>query len=64
MHTLKVESSVLSEGLPGDLSQNTASHCSEEVREEPGSVGVSATKTKESEHPKMTVNERKPDISS
>lgn len=61
MHTLKVESSVLSRGLPGDVSQDTASQvalrdCSEEVTEEPGSVGVSAKKTKESEHPKMTIN--------
>ena len=61
MHPLKVENYVLFGGLSEDLSLGSSfsdhsRNCSEEVREEPGYMGVFATKTKWWEHQTITVN--------
>ena len=60
MHNLKAESCVLSGRLSEDSSPGSSlsalKDCSKEVREEPGYLRVFETKTRESEHQKITVN--------
>ena len=60
MHNLKVENYVLLGRLAEDLSLDTASEIapwgwSEEVREEPGYIGVQ-TEKRIVDHPKITAN--------
>ena len=67
MHNLKVENYVVFGGHTEDLSlgdrlSDALRNCSEEVREEPGYIGVFAVKTKWSEHQKITVNDQTPQV--